>query len=329
MNPTRLLFAGTPAFALASLQALVESGIEPVAVLTQPDRRAGRARLLRQSPVKVYAEARGIPVMQPPTLRDEAARSALQALAPDVMIVAAYGLILPQAVLDIPRHGCLNVHASLLPRWRGAAPIPAAILAGDRQTGISLMSMTAGLDTGPVYVRSAVTIGERETAGELHDRLAALGGRLLVEHLPAILDGRLAAIAQDDGASTYAPKIGQDDARLDWREDATVLARRVRAYNPVPGAWFLVDDLRVKCWRAEARPGTDAPPGTVLSVDASASSSDNSSTKSSVNGDAIVVACGNGALAMSALQRPGKKPVSAREFAAAVELGGRRLGDSG
>ena len=317
MKPSRVLFAGTPAFALASLKALVRSGISPVAVLTQPDRRAGRARRLRTSPVKDYAEAEGIPVLQPATLKDEAAQAELLALRPDVMIVAAYGLILPQAVLDIPKHGCLNVHASLLPRWRGAAPIQAAILAGDRETGISLMAMTAGLDTGPVYVSSAISIGERETAGELHDRLAALGGRLLVEHLPAILDGRLAAAAQDERSSSYAPKIGQEDARLDWREDAATLARRVRAYNPVPGAWFYVDDLRVKCWRAEARPGVEVPPGTVLST-----SGDDST------GDAIVVACGDGALAMTSLQRPGKKPVSAREFAASVELGGRRLGDA-
>lgn len=315
MKPSRVLFAGTPAFALASLEALVRAGTRPVAVLTQPDRRAGRARRLTKSPVKVYAEAEGIPVMQPVTLKDEAVQAELLALGPDVMIVAAYGLILPQAVLDIPEQGCLNVHASLLPRWRGAAPIQAAILAGDRETGISLMAMTAGLDTGPVYVRSAMTIGDGETAGELHDRLATLGGRLLIEHLPAILDGQLEALAQDEGASTYAPKIGQENAKLDWREDAAALARQVRAYNPVPGAWFHVDDLRVKCWRAEARADVKAPPGTVLSTGGN-------------DDDAIVVACGKGGLAMTSLQRPGKKPVSAREFAATVELGGRRLGDA-
>ena len=234
---TRLVFAGTPEFAQISLQALVESGRTPVAVLTQPDRPAGRGKKMTASPVKQYAESLGIPVLQPTTLRDEAVVTELQALRPDVFIVAAYGLILPQNVLDIPTHGCLNVHASALPRWRGAAPIQAAILAGDETTGISLMAMTAGLDCGPVYHIDEVSIGETETAGELHDRLAALGGRSLVEHLDAIVKGDMAAAAQDESLATYAPKIDKKDAALDWSLSAVELARRVRAYNPFPGAF--------------------------------------------------------------------------------------------
>ena len=195
MTTPRIIFAGTPDFALASLMALVESGRVPIAVLTQPDRPAGRGKKLTASPVKQYAKQQGIPVMQPVTLRDASVVAELEALRPDLMIVAAYGLILPQNVLDVPVHGCLNVHASVLPRWRGAAPIQAAILAGDPGTGVSLMAMTAGLDCGPVYHIDEISIGSAETAGELHDRLAELGGRSLVAHLDAIVTGDMAATA--------------------------------------------------------------------------------------------------------------------------------------
>lgn len=309
MNNPRVVFAGTPEFALASLRALVEAGITPVAVYTQPDRRAGRGKKLTASPVKQYALAEGIEVRQPATLRDADVVAELAAFNADVMIVAAYGLILPQDVLDTPRFGCLNVHASLLPRWRGAAPVQAAILAGDDETGISLMRMEAGLDTGPVYAASSLAIGAEETAGELHDRLAMLGGALLVDNLDAILKGRLEAQAQDDQASTYAPKVQKQDAELDWRGSATDLARCVRAYNPVPGSWFEIDGQRIKCWSATSSAGVDAPPGTVVS-----------------NGrDGVVIACGTGALRMMVLQRPGKRRVSAQEFAAQLDLAGRCL----
>jgi len=310
MTDARVLFAGTPGFALASLTALVEAGTRPVAVLTQPDRPAGRGRKLTGSPVRRYAEQHGIDVMTPTSLRDESVQQSLAALQPDLMIVAAYGLILPQAVLDLPRLGCLNVHASLLPRWRGAAPIQAAILAGDRRTGISLMAMEAGLDTGPVYASRAIDIGTDETAGELHDRLAALGGAMLVEYLPAILDGSLGPAPQDENASTYAPKIGKQDARLDWQQDAAALARRVRAFNPVPGAWFELDGQRIRCWRATVEDGDGTAPGTIVDADA----------------DAIVVATGDGRLSITELQRPGKRPVTAREFRGAVDVSGRVLG---
>ncbi|MDJ0938652.1 MAG: methionyl-tRNA formyltransferase [Woeseiaceae bacterium] len=308
MNDPRVLFAGTPAFALASLEALVDGGYRPVAVLTQPDRPAGRGKKLTPSPVKTYALEQSIPVLQPTTLRDPAIGAELEALKPDLMIVAAYGLILPQSVLDIPAKGCLNVHGSVLPAWRGAAPIQAAILAGDEQTGISLMAMTAGLDCGPVYVSEAFDIGADETAGELHDRLAALGGDMLVRHLPGILDGSIAASEQDDDEASYAGKIATADAELDWQLPAMELHRRVRAYNPAPGAWFMLGDERIKCWRAAIRPATGQPPGT-LSVD-----------------DGVVVACGDCALSLDEVQRPGKKPVSAREFSTQLDLDGKRLG---
>ncbi len=315
MIKPRVIFAGTPEFALASLSALVEAGITPVAVLTQPDRPAGRGKHLTASPVKQYAVERGIDVLQPATLKDDAEQAALAALEPDVLIVAAYGLILPQAVLDIPRYGCLNVHASLLPRWRGAAPIQAAILAGDAETGISLMSMTAGLDCGPVYTTESLRIGADETAGELHDRLAGLGGRLLVEHLADILDGGLVPVEQDDAASSYAGKIRKQDAELDWSRDADALQRCVRAYNPVPGAFFFVDSgdagdaLRIKCWRASVVNVADEPAGKVVEC----------------GKHGIVVACGRGGLRLDELQLPGKKRVTGREAVAQLDLHGRML----
>ena len=305
---TRLIFAGTPDFALASLQALVESGRVPVAVLTQPDRPAGRGKKLTASPVKQYAVQQGIPVMQPVTLRDDSVAAELQALQPDVMIVAAYGLILPQNILDIPTRGCLNVHASVLPRWRGAAPIQAAILAGDASTGISLMAMTAGLDCGPVFHIDKIDIGADETAGELHDRLAALGGTALVAHLDTILAGELTPTEQDEALSNYAPKIEKKDAAIDWSLSATELARRVRAYNPFPGAFFFANGTRVKVWRAAAVDGA-APAGTVLQSDR----------------DGVVIACGSGALRLDELQLPGKRRVSAQEFNGQLDLAGERL----
>jgi methionyl-tRNA formyltransferase len=303
-----LIFAGTPDFALASLQALVESGRVPVAVLTQPDRPAGRGKKLTASPVKQYAVQQGIPVIQPVTLRDDSVAAELQALQPDVMIVAAYGLILPQNILDIPKRGCLNVHASVLPRWRGAAPIQAAILAGDASTGISLMAMTAGLDCGPVFHIDKIDIGADETAGELHDRLAALGGTALVAHLDTILAGELTPTEQDEALSSYAPKIEKKDAAIDWSLSATELAQRVRAYNPFPGAFFFANGTRIKVWRAAAVDGA-APAGTVLQSDRGG----------------VVIACGSGALRLDELQLPGKRRVSAQEFAGQLDLAGERL----
>jgi methionyl-tRNA formyltransferase len=309
MSDARVLFAGTPEFALASLRALTNAGITPLAVLTQPDRPAGRGKRLTASPVKRFAVDQDIEVLQPVTLKDPGTVAQIAAFNPDILVVAAYGLILPQNVLDIPKKGCLNVHASLLPRWRGAAPIQAAILAGDAETGVSLMAMTAGLDCGPVYVEEAIAIGDEETAGELHDRLATLGGELLVRHFDAIVGATLHATEQDDSRATYAGKISKQDARLDWQRPAVELHRRVRAYNPVPGAFFLLDDTPVKCWQARVVAGATGTPGEVLSADR----------------DGIVIACGRDALRLDSLQRPGKRPVTAGEFAGSVAMAGRRL----
>lgn len=301
----RIVFAGTPEFALASLTALVDAGHIPVAVYTQPDRPAGRGRRTTASPVKGFAEQANIPVLQPETLRDEAVASELEALNPDILIVAAYGLILPQRILDIPTRGCLNVHASVLPRWRGAAPIQAAILAGDDSTGVSLMQMTAGLDCGPVFSDRITGIGEHETAGELHDRLATLGGDLLVSDLPKIVAGSLEPVAQDEALATYAGKIKKQDAEIDWTEPADVLHRHIRAYNPVPGAYFHADDsLRVKVWRASPVDLIDAEPGTFVQYDKAG----------------IVIACGSGGLSLESLQLPGKRRASANEFVHQIDL---------
>jgi methionyl-tRNA formyltransferase len=309
MKNPKIIFAGTPDFAVASLQSLVKAGLVPCAVLTQPDRPAGRGKKLTASPVKQFALDQAIAVMQPDTLKDDAVVTDLAELAPDIIVVAAYGLILPPNVLEIPRAGCLNVHASLLPRWRGAAPIQAAILAGDETSGVSLMSMAAGLDSGPVYACDALVIGERETAGELHDRLAAAGGELLGQHILAILNGDLEPRPQDDGNVTYAPKIRTADAEMDWHRTADELDRHVRAYNPVPGAWFMLDGERIKCWRASSMAGVDAPRGTVVAAGA----------------DGIIVSCGARALRLELLQRPGKRAAPASEFVSRAGLVGRRL----
>jgi methionyl-tRNA formyltransferase len=310
MTPAKLLFAGTPDFALASLRALVDAGCIPAAVLTQPDRPAGRGKKLTASPVKRYALDHDIPVWQPRTLKDADLVEQIAAAAPDIIIVAAYGLILPQAVLDIPRLGCLNVHASLLPRWRGAAPIQQAILNGDGETGICLMQMEAGLDTGPVYASAAIAVGDEETAGELHDRLAELGGELLVAKLADIVAGKLEAAPQDDAGATYAAKIRTQDAAIDWSATAEEISRKIRAYNPVPGSWFDLGGERIKCWRASVINDGEGPPGVVLQA----------------GKDGIDITCGRGALRILELQRPGRRKVSAGEFAAQQALAGKRLG---
>ena len=282
----------------------MEAGHSVVAVYTQPDRPAGRGRQLTASPVKRLAEECGIPVLQPETLRDDAVVAELKALRPDVMIVAAYGLLLPQDVLDIPTHGCLNVHASLLPRWRGAAPIQAAILADDQVTGISLMQMTAGLDCGAVFSAAELEIGSEETAGELHDRLASLGGELLVRELGGILDGKVLPADQDESLKTYAAKIQKQDAELDWSLSADDMHRHIRAYNPVPGAFFFLNgDIRVKVWQATIAPDIDAPPGTFIQYDS----------------QGIIVACGMGGLKLTSLQLPGKRRAAANEFVTQIE----------
>jgi methionyl-tRNA formyltransferase len=305
LSPPRLVFAGTPEFARASLTALSDAGHAVVAAYTQPDRPAGRGRHLTASPVKRFAEDHGIPVFQPETLRDDTVVAELRALRPDVLIVAAYGLLLPQNVLTVPTAGCLNVHASLLPRWRGASPIQAAILADDKVTGISLMQMTVGLDSGAVFSQASIGIGDEESAGELHDRLASLGGELLVRDLSDIVKGEILPVDQDESSITYAAKIQKQDAELDWSLSADELHRHVRAYNPAPGAFFFANgDVRVKVWQASTVADVDAAPGKITQYDS----------------QGIVVACGTGGLRLTSLQLPGKRRASAREFVTQIEL---------
>lgn len=301
---TRVVFAGTPEFACESLSALVAAGVRPELVLTQPDRAAGRGKKIRESAVKVFARENNLPVLQPESLKSAELTARLAALNADLFVVAAYGLLLPQATLEIPRVTCVNVHASLLPRWRGAAPIQAAILAADERTGISLMQMEIGLDTGPVYAMSSLDIAADETAGELHDRLARAGGELLVQQLAAIAAGQRKGKKQDESLASYAAKIRTDDARLDWTRSATELQRVVRAYNPVPGAWTIAGAERLKCWRAEVIDCNGEVPGTVVSASDSG----------------IDVACGEDCLRMTELQRPGRKRVTAGEFASQCDF---------
>jgi methionyl-tRNA formyltransferase len=309
MSDPKIVFAGTPEFAVASLQALIKNSVRPCAVLTQPDRPAGRGKRVTPSPVKQLALEHDIALLQPETLRDDAVVAELAALNADIMVVAAYGQILPQSVLELPRSGCVNVHASLLPRWRGAAPIQAAILANDRETGVCLMSMQAGLDSGPVYVSQAMQIGALETAGELHDRLADAGGKLLTLHLDDIIAGKITPTEQNERQATLAPKIKTADSHIDWRRPAADIERLIRAYNPVPGAWFMLGETRIKCWAAQQSAAVDAPPGTVVAA----------------GQDGIVVSCGEGALKMDSLQRPGKRAVQAAEFSSQTDLVGQAL----
>lgn len=308
----RVGFAGTPVFALTALAAIHDAGFTIPLVLTRPDKPKGRGLKLEPSPVKAEALRRGLPVLQPATLKTEEARAALVAVPLDVLVVAAYGLILPAPVLAWPAHGCLNIHASKLPRWRGAAPIQRAVLAGDSATGVAIMQMDAGLDTGPVVAQADVAIGPRETAGSLHDRLADAGAALVVDVLRTLArEARLQARAQDDAGAVYAHRIERDDARIDWSADADAVDRQVRAFDPVPGAFTLLAGQPLKIWRAAPAEGPAAPPGTV--VDASPRG--------------IVVACGRGHLAIGELQPAGGRRMAAAAFVAGRGIAtGTRLG---
>lgn len=313
MTPLDIIFAGTPEFAVPSLAALIDAGHRISAVYTQPDRPAGRGRKLQISPVKELALSRGIPVHQPTSLkRDPQAVDTLRALGADLMVVVAYGLLLPTSVLEAPRLGCVNVHASLLPRWRGAAPIQRAVLAGDDLSGICIMQMEAGLDTGPVFHRVTTPLAPRETGGSLHDRLAQLGARALVDALPAIADGSHPPRPQEDAGVTYAHKLTKDEAVIDWTRDALAIERLVRAFDPWPVAQTRVEDAVVRIWDAVAEPATaiSAPPGQVIAADRAG----------------ILVATGAGALRITRLQPPGKKPMSAADYLNARRLDGVRLG---
>lgn len=304
----RIVFAGTPRFAVPTLEALLASGHDLVGVYTQPDRPAGRGRQLQASPVKILAGEHGLAVYQPATLRDPAAQATLSALGPELMVVIAYGLLLPQAVLDLPRLGCVNLHASLLPRWRGAAPIQRAILAGDAETGITLMQMEAGLDTGAMLMRRACPIEPHETAGELHDRLAQLAAEVITQALPALAEARLVPEPQPAAGVTYAAKLDKAEAWIDWHQSALAIDRQIRAFNPWPVAQTRLGDQVMRIWRARPEPDRSpiAAPGTIVQADR----------------DGVAVATGEGCLWLEQAQLPGGRPLPAVELARGRTLQG-------
>ena len=294
----RVAFAGTPRFAATALAAILDAGHDVALVLTQPDRPQGRGLKLAPSAVKALAVERGLPVLQPPTLKAAPLPAGTKV---DVLIVAAYGLILPQALLDWPRHGAINIHASLLPRWRGAAPIQRALLAGDGETGISIMQRDAGLDTGPVIERVVVPIAPRDTAGTLTDRMAAAGAEAIVRTLATLANaGALAAQPQDASAASYAGKIERADAAIRWNDDAATIDRAIRAFNPAPGAFARLQGATIKIWAAEPASGSPGPAGRIVGAD----------------GNGLLVACGRGALRVRELQRAGGRRLSAAAFLA-------------
>ncbi len=294
----KIIFAGTPPFAAAALQTLLEHQFDVVVVLTQPDRPAGRGMQLAASSVKQLALAHELPVLQPASLKSTEAQHMIANYAADVMVVAAYGLILPPAVLQLPRQGCLNIHASLLPRWRGAAPIQRALLAGDSETGITIMQMDAGLDTGDMLLKKTCPITLQDTAQTLHAKLAALGATAIVEALRLLQQGQLKRVQQDAAHATYAAKLSKAEAQINWAEPAVQLARAVRAYNPFPIAYSTLNAKPIKIWQASVCADLSGAPGTVLAVEK--------------NG--IVVACGLGALCLEVLQRPNAKALPAAQF---------------
>lgn len=314
MSGLRVAFAGTPDFALPAFHAISRSRHTIVGTLTQPDRPKGRGRQLAASPVKLAALEQGLPVSQPASLKSEADRADLAAWQPDVLVVVAYGLILPRAALDLPRLGCVNIHASLLPRWRGAAPIQRAILAGDAQTGVSIMRMDVGLDTGPVFLERPMAIGPDDTGGSLHDRLAAEGGSAVVQVLDQLLENTAGSVPQRQDGVTYAAKIDKSEALVDWHRDAAQIARQVRAFNPWPIAETRLDGEQLRIYGSKViaaiAPASPPEPGKIVEV----------------RSDSIVVACGRDCLALTELQRPGRRPVAARDLINTLDLAGRRLG---
>jgi methionyl-tRNA formyltransferase len=306
-----IVFAGTPAFSVAPLQALISSAHRVVGVYTQPDRPAGRGRQLTMSAVKQCALEHQLPVFQPPTLRDPAQVEALVALKPDAMVVVAYGLILPAPILAVPRYGCLNIHASLLPRWRGAAPIQRAILAGDARTGVTIMQMDVGLDTGPMLLEREVAIESRDTSATLHGRLSLVGAEAIVEVLNGLADDKWQPRAQPNEGVTYAAKISKDEARIDWQQSAAQIDRQVRAFMPWPIAQTCWRDEQLRVWEAMPVDVVSAEPaGTIIDADQ----------------DGVLVATGAGVLRLLKVQQAGRKTVAAAQFARAHALAGTVLG---
>ncbi|MDT8363200.1 MAG: methionyl-tRNA formyltransferase [Nitrosomonas sp.] len=307
----KIIFAGTPVFAATALDAILTAGFPVGLVLTQPDRAAGRGLKIQASAVKQLAQQHNLPLLQPPSLKSSAFEETLRAIAPDVMIVAAYGLILPATLLQIPRYGCINIHASLLPRWRGAAPIQRAILAGDRETGITIMQMDSGLDTGAILSRHTVTIAPDDTAATLHDKLAILGGISIVATLRALRNNQSAATPQTAAGASYAAKISKSEAVIDWVLDASHIERMIRAFNPYPGAHACLSNRPVKIWQGSivAPDCFSGQPGEIMTATA----------------NSIIVACGRGALQIGILQPAGGKKLTATQFMAghAVTAGDR------
>lgn len=294
----KIIFAGTPHFAEAALKAILKQGAEVVAVLTQPDRPAGRGMQLKPSPVKQLATQQGLVVLQPASLKGAEIQQVLAGYQADLMVVAAYGLILPPAVLQIPRLGCLNIHASLLPRWRGAAPIQRAIQAGDAQTGITIMQMDAGLDTGDMLLKKSCSIEKNETAASLHDKLALLGADAITEALELLEKDKLIATPQPNESATYAAKLTKEEARLDWTLSALELDRAVRGFNPFPGAVAYINDTPIRIWQARVYEGMSGEPGIILAV----------------KDQTPIVACGEGALSLEVLQKPNARALPAGQF---------------
>lgn len=315
----KIIFAGTPEFAAIALKALHDAGFEIPLVLTQPDRPAGRGMQMHASAVKQYAIAHQIPMAQPVSLRldgkyPEVAKEAhdlLHATPHDVMVVAAYGLILPRSILEIPKYGCINIHASLLPRWRGAAPIHRAIEAGDAETGVTIMQMEEGLDTGPMLTMARVPIAPEDTTGSMHDKLAELGGAMIVDTLHKLQQAALSPTPQPVTGVTYAAKITKEEAALDFTQSAQSLARKIRAFNPFPGAYAYLDGVPIKIWQAEiAAPSPASSPGEVLAADGQ-------------NG--VLVVCGDGVMRLTELQKPGGKRLAAAEFLKGFPMESRRF----
>lgn len=290
----KIIFMGTPDFAVPALNTLLESGHQVVAVYTQPPRPAGRGMALKKSPVQLLAEKNDLPVFTPANFKDPEDIAEFQTLNADIAVVTAYGLLLPEAILNAPKHGCINIHASLLPRWRGAAPIQYAILKGDKKSGISIMQVEKGLDTGPVLAMEEIVLVANETATSLHDKLANLGGKMIVPTLETFIAGTVTPVAQDNKLATHAPKIKKQEALINWQKPAKEIDRQVRAFNPYPGAFFLLDGVRARVLEGEVKDRNGAP-GEVLD-------------------ETLLIACGQGSYQITRLQKEGKKPMAAPDF---------------